>query len=251
MKKLIGTIILAFVLASLWVTPAFAADPPADPETDVDIVVVTPDDLDLDVNVNAGGDVSVTVDGFDLDQMAKSINDLYSRGGIDYNDLLRFVHKNLDPLFEKLFSSSNVTNQNIELLTRAITNLIMTDNVTHQQIGTINQDLSNFTNQAYSNDLANSKRIEEVHKLLTDFVIGLYGDQAAQIDTLRADIDQANLTAKQLREDLTTAYKNEADLADYTAWVAKRYLEYIWAAGAGCVILLVLVGVLFFIKRNR
>jgi len=72
-KKIFIVIPLAIILLLLFVTPVFAGDP-LDTDTQVTVEVVTLGNVDLDVGVNAGGDVSVVVDGYDIDAMAAQVD---------------------------------------------------------------------------------------------------------------------------------------------------------------------------------
>lgn len=216
MKRIIVITILILALATAFVNPVMADDPPVD-TTDVDVTVVTPDNVNLLVGITAGGQVHVTVDGYDIDGMAAqlinyaiAINGLYQAGFITANDWWNFYHQEIEPSIAALLAADQETNSKLDLAFEALARLIQTDTVTGQQIDNVTGDLGRLASQMDTDNEAWNRLMNQIleeiaalNRRLADqeaAAITQSISQAAQVENLRGDLDIADANGAALED---------------------------------------------------
>lgn len=261
MKTLIFGTILAIALILTIGCPVILADDPPTPSdnTSVDITVITPDNLDLDVGITAGGAVNVTVDGYDIDQMAgqvrdnmDAINRLYQAGFINSTDLQKFYSRIIEPLITQLFSTTQTQGEQINLSLQALANLIQSDNLTHQQLQDINQRILDLVGQLNTADQNSISRDSTIQSSTLDTFNSLIKALTDRDNLVNGWFNAEKATSEALRRDLTITYNNEMGLSDHVSHLQDTYLYCFSALGAVVGILLITIIVLIVkIRRLR
>lgn len=253
MKRVLVSIILVIVLSLIFTVPVMADDPP---DTDVDIGIITPGDVTVGIGIDAGGSVVITVNGYNLDQIASQISSiaqalysLYQAGFITDAYLQNFYSQIIAPQFEQIddtLTSQNgtITYQGEELNSQgaqlnislqAIALLILSDNATRQNVMDLATGLDTINQDRQAGDEALQNQINDNGETLN----GLTTNQDA-------------LTTKQdsMRGDLSIVDSNGRNLSSHVSDLQSTYLI-LWIVTA--VICAGLIGtvITLFIKLSK
>ncbi|MHB8084378.1 MAG: hypothetical protein ACYDHZ_00935 [Dehalococcoidia bacterium] len=263
MKKIMA--IIAIVGLSLcYATPVFAADPPT-PDVDVGVTVTTPGDVNLGVDVNAGGGVNVTVDGVDLNQTAAAANAAYNQVFAPHDGLSDWTwYWNESGIGKQIDAKFAALKQLTDLLTAAEAKLIQGQQLTSNEINTIQVSLNSANNASISdlhniNDAIASLQSQdaktwaqlmngaETHLTLLTGTVNGQADTIASLQTTVAEqqsqIDAMNLEISDLRNSSSAVLVDVGDLK-------AQFLDYLMVMAA-CIVGLLTASVILAVKLHH
>jgi hypothetical protein len=256
MKKIIIAIVLVISLSCI-ATPVFADDP----TTTVDVVVVTPSDVDLDVDINAGGDVDITVDGYDIDEMATQIDNTQNslqqfRGSlssgamfVDASNFGRFWDKKMSAYTGFL----NDMDYAIGMLAEAQAKLIQGYTLNRDELTNLGVAIVSISDTMKALDATTSGTFNELRQrddeIWNQLMYGAEYHLALLDTTVQEQIARINTLEAENADLKSQAEVNRKAHNELLEYVSQLRQQGIWiGAGGG---LLLLVGVIWSLARKR
>lgn len=254
MKRLLVAIVIGLILVS-FATPVFAQDPP---DTQVTVGVVTPGNVDLNVGIDAGGNVSVTVDGVDLQETAGLARSAYDKSHEPTNFLWDFSYYwSLSGIGPRINAQIAELQQLIDLLANSQVKLIVANDQSGQTATTLASRVKALTREleASTSDLQTGMaKLQEQDAVTWNQL--MYGAEAHlailddQLTEQAQRMDDQGQRVNSLEASLEVANTNNANLVNYTDYLQRQYLYYFWICGSGMVLLFGIALVALFRKRG-
>lgn len=240
MKKGMTVVAVVLITLLLMATPVLAQDPPG---MEVDVDIYTPGDADVDIGIDAGGDVSVTIDGTDINEALANVGE-HPDGVIGPGDWWRYKALYLDPLFEGLNSGMMLNHQKLGTSMNAIARLIADGKVSQSDIQAINFELAKMSAANREFQVASVQRDDEIWNQLMygaeahlAILNGVVDGQAVTITALRQQVDNQAAYIDALRQ---TMDANNASFHGQLEYLRVQYMYYLWIVAGGALVLLAL-----------